>query len=385
MQRPNICVTFDGIEDPRVERTRRHNLTDIIVIAILSVICGAEDWAEIVTYGRTHEKWLVPLLGLRHGIPSLTTFRRVFAALDQDAFHRAFLAWTATLIDSLGGKHVAIDGKTMRRSFSTADKKDPRHIISAWVTDNHVVFGQVATDAKSNEITAIPKLLKMLDLKDATVSIDAMGCQKKIVEEILKGKGHYVLAVKDNQPSLAREVQDAFATAQIAQEELPAQWCFETSEKGHGRKELRRTTVLDVKGRLSDKQQDWTGLRSIISIESERSVRGKTSTETRYYISSLETDAELLAKCIRAHWAIENELHWTLDMAFDEDHSRIRSKNGADNFALLRKIALNLIKAEKSIKQSVRGKRKRAGWDDAYLLRVLQSNVPDPAPPKPAT
>ncbi len=189
------------------------------------------------------------LLGLRHGIPSQSTFQRVFAALDPDAFHRAFLAWTATLVESLGGKHVAIDGNTMRRSFTTADKKDHRHIISAWVTDNHVVFGQVATDDKSNEITAIPKLLKMLDLKDTTVSIDAMGCQKKIVEEILEGEGHYVLAVKDNQPTLARDVENAFATAQVAQEELPAEWCFETSEKGHGRKEVRRTTVLDVKDR----------------------------------------------------------------------------------------------------------------------------------------
>lgn len=378
-------MTFDEVKDPRVERTRRHNLTDIIVIAILAAISGADDWPEIVAYGRTHDKWLVQLLGLRHGIPSQSTFQRVFGALDPDAFHRAFLAWTATLVESLGGKHVAIDGKTMRRSFTTAEKKDPRHIISAWVTDNHVVFGQVATDDKSNEITAIPKLLKMLDLTDATVSIDAMGCQKKIVKEILEGKGHYVLAVKDNQPTLARDVEDAFATAQIAQEELPSEWRFETSEKGHGRRELRRTTVLDVKDRLSDKQQDWSGLRSIILIESERSTGEKTSTESRYYISSLEPDAELLARRIRAHWAIENELHWTLDMAFDEDHSRIRCNNGADNFALLRKIALNLIKAEKSIKQGVRGKRKRAGWDDAYLLRVLQSNVPDPVPPKRAT
>jgi predicted transposase YbfD/YdcC len=194
-----------------------------------------------------------------------------------------------------------------------------------------------------------------------------------------------VLAVKDNQPTLAKDVKKAFATAQIGQEELPDKWRFETSEKGHGRKELRRTTVLDIKGRLGDKQQDWLGLRSIISIESERSVGEKTSAETRYYISSLEPDAELLAKRIRAHWAIENELHWTLDMAFDEDHSRIRCNNGAENFALLRKIALNLIKAEKSAKQSVRVKRKRAGWDDTYLLRVLQSNVSDPPPPTQAT
>jgi len=372
MQQATICVYFDALDDPRVERTRQHALIDIIVVSVLAVICGAESWGDIEDYGEANKDWLRAFLRLRNGIPSHQTFMRVFAALDVEAFHECFMDFTRDLVGTTDGKHIAIDGKTLRRSFTDGEKRDPRHIVSAWVGENHIVLGQVATDAKSNEITAIPKLLDMLDVRGATITIDAMGCQRKIVEKIVEKGADYAIAVKDNQPTLHEEVESAFATSAIAKEDLPMSWTFQSSEKAHGRAEIRRVTVLDVEGRLSEKQ-DWTAVHCLVAVESERTANRKTSQECRYYISSHKPDAQLLAKVIRGHWGIENEQHWTLDMAFDEDRCRSRKKNGPENFALLRRFALNFLKLDVSSKRSIRGKRLRAGWDRSYLLDVITS------------
>jgi len=374
MERPGMFVFFAEVPDPRVERTRRHDLLEVIVIAVLAAVCGADDWTEVWEFATAREKWLRSFLELRHGVPSQSTFQRVFRALDATAFRAAFLEWTKSLVGSTEGKLVAIDGKTLRRSFTTPAKSDARHIVSAWVSENHLVFGQVATEAKSNEITAIPRLLQMLALDGATVTIDAMGCQRKIAKDIVDKKADYVIAVKDNQPTLAQEIEAAFATADIAAEPLPDECTHEQSDKSHGRIETRRTTTLGAVDRLSA-PQEWAGLRTIIRVESERTVGDKSSSETRYYISSVHPDACLLARLIRGHWSIENEQHWSLDMAFGEDQSRIRRGNGPDNFATLRRVALNLVKAETSVKGGIRARRKRAGWDEEYLLKVLHANT----------
>ena len=372
MDRPTICEFFDELDDPRVERTRRHDLAEIIAMSVLAVVCAADDWDDIAQFATTRQGWLKTFLELRNGVPSASTFRRVFAALDVDAFQRAFMEWTRSLVESLAGKHVAIDGKTLRGSYTTSAKKDALHIVSAWVGENQIVFGQVATDAKSNEITAIPRLLDMLDIRGATITIDAMGCQRRIVDAIVERGADYVITVKDNQASLCAEIEAAFATADIAQEPLSTTATFESSEHGHGRTEVRRVTALDIDDRLSERQ-NWTGLRSIVLIQSERTTQGKTSSEARYYISSLPPDAKVLAAAIRGHWGIENQQHWTLDMAFNEDRSRNRKANAPDNLALLRRIALNLLKAEKTSKRGIAGKRKLAGWDSTYLMKVLET------------
>jgi predicted transposase YbfD/YdcC len=370
MAPPSFTEHFADLDDPRVERTRSHDLLEIIVMAVVAVISNADGWDDIVDFAKTQKELLLRFLTLRHGIPSADTFRRVFSALDPEAFNRCFVAWTQSLVESTEGKLVAIDGKTLRRSGDTARAASPRHLVSAWVGQNHIVFGQVATAAKSNEITAIPELLKLLDLRGATVTIDAMGCQRKIVDGIVAAGADYIIAVKDNQPTLHNEVQAAFVTAEVSQEALPAEWTYRTQEKAHGRAETRTTTVLDVQERLSE-EQIWNGMRSLVRVTSVRTTATGTSEDTRFFISSRPPSAAALAQCIRGHWGIENSQHWTLDMAFDEDRCRIRRGHAPDNFALLRKIALNLLKAETTAKRGVTARRKLAGWSEEYLMRVL--------------
>jgi len=371
METPFMSVYFDGLPDPRVERTRKHLLTDILVISVLAVICGAESWEDITDWGEAWEQWLRKYLRLPAGIPSHHTFRRVLSALDKDAFNARFLDWARSVFGSTEGKIIAIDGKTLRGSRGPGAKDSALHIVSAWVTEDRVVFGQVATKAKSNEITAIPELLALLDLKAATVTIDAMGCQKKIVEQIVERKADYVIAVKDNQPTLHEGIEAAFVTADIAQEPIEQRCAFESSEKGHGRRELRKVRVLDATQRL-DCGDQWAGLRSLVMVESERTCKGRTSNETRYYISSHVPDAQFMAKCIREHWGIENQQHWTLDMVFDEDRSRIRKGNAAMNFALLRRIALNVLKADRQDKRSLRRRRFIASMGPEHLEKILR-------------
>lgn len=372
MAPPAFWTHFESLEDPRVERTRRHQLIDIVVVSVLAVIAGADGWTDIALYGRTKEAWLRTFLELPNGIPCDDTFRRVWTALDPGQMQACFVRWTQSLAGGADGKLIAIDGKTVRHSFANETGQKPLHLVSAWVDENRMVLGQVATAAKSNEITAIPELLDLVDVKGATVTIDAMGCQKKIAERIVDGGGDYVLAVKDNQPTLHEEIREFFELAggDAARDTYCQQ--SESVDGGHGRIETRRVTATAELDWLVDKPA-WKGLRSIVMVESERTVGDTTSTERRYYLTTLPPNATLIGERIRGHWGIENQLHWVLDMAFDEDRCRIRRGHAPDNFALLRKIALNLLRLETSCKKGLERKRRLAGWDDAYLLKVLQA------------
>lgn len=373
---------FADLPDPRVERTKRHGLLDIVTIALCAVICGADTWVEIAQFGRMKEAWLRNFLALPAGIPCHDTFGRVFARLDPEAFERCFLAWIQAVVGAPGAQVVAVDGKTLRRSHDRGTGKAALHLVSAWATAAHLVLGQVATEAKSNEITAIPLLLGALDLHGCTVTIDAMGCQTAIAQQIIDQGGDYVLALKDNQPTLAAAVTDAFALAhQTAFADLAAGDHAElrTVDKGHGRLEVRRYGTISDPATLAyvDPTNAWAGLRSIGMVETERRIGEKVSVETRYYLSSHAGAATAagFAGAVRGHWGIENELHWVLDLAFREDESRTRSGHSAHNLAVLRHIALNLLRQEQSARCGVKAKRLMAGWDDTYLTRVLLAHA----------
>jgi predicted transposase YbfD/YdcC len=331
-------------------------------------------------FGNAKLDFLRSFLKLPHGIPSHDTFGRVFAALDARALERCLLQWMMALAEDLAGEVVAIDGKAVRRSLDRRSDKHPLHLVSAWASETGLVRGQVATEEKSNEITAIPQLVEMLDLKGATVTIDAMGCQKEIAGKIVEKQADYVLAVKENQPNLRQDVQRIMDEARQRGDAVGCDY-HETVEKEHGRIETRKVWSTCTQGRLwlNHQDQDWPGLASVALVESQRTVDGQTTVEQRYYISSRpgleEHAAKHLGHIIRQHWAIENRLHWVLDMAFDEDRCRVRLGQGARNLAVLRKIALNLLKREKSSKVGVATKRRRAGWDTDYLLKVLAGGI----------
>lgn len=364
-----IIAHFSVIKDPRVERTKRHKLIDIIVIAACAVICGAETWVDLEEYGNANKKWFKTFLDLDNGIPSHDTFGRVFAMLDPEQFQQCFCLWVQAVQEIKPGQLLAIDGKTIRRSFDTATGKTPLHMVSVWAVENHVVLAQTAVAEKSNEITAVPKLLDMVNLRGSTVTLDAMGCQKTTVAKIVDKKGDYVVALKGNQDHLHEAVKGFFE--RISSNPVPNVIdTFETAERGHGRTEVRRCSSAGDLNWLKEKQE-WKGLRSIVRVESERTYQGKTTTEQRYYISSLASNARRLLKATREHWSIENSLHWCLDMAMNEDQSRIRIRNAQNNWAVLRHIALNLLKQEKTKKRGIKGKIKNACWDHDYLLKVL--------------
>lgn len=376
MERPPICKHFDDLPDPRVTGRCDHELLDVVVISILAVICGADGWEDIHEFASMREQWLRGFLPLPNGIPGVDTYRRLFAALNPEAFHRCFSSWVQEAMRGSESKLVAIDGKTARRSFAKEDDKKALHLVSAWCAENNVVLGQVATRAKSNEITAIPELLELLDLRGATVTIDAMGCQTAIAEKIVDGGADYVLGLKGNHPTLCGDVKDFFVSAQQDDFSTTTHDSHETVDGEHGRIEVRRVVASDDIDWL-DERKRWKDLQSVVMVESERTANGKTSTEQRFYLSSLPANASLLGERIRGHWAIENSLHWVLDMAFDEDRCRIRRRNAPDNFALLRKIAVNLLKREKTSKRGIEGKRKKAGWGQDYLLTVLNAAATD--------
>lgn len=345
----------------------------MLTIAICGVICGADSWTEIEQFGEAKLAWFKTFLELPRGIPSHDTFGRVFAALDPDAFERCFMAWMQALVDPSDGRLIAVDGKTLRRSFEHAWDRAAIHLVSAFACTNSLVFGQLTTEAKSNEITAIPKLLELLDLKGATVTIDAMGCQKTITQTLVDREAEYVLAVKENQPTLYRKVKALMDEAILEDFVGVAHDRCDETDGNHGRIERRRLWCTPEVHWVQE-AQEWTGLRSFVAVESTRTLGAITTTERRYYISSLSgTDAAALARAVRGHWGIENQLHWALDMAFREDESRIRRGHSAENFSRLRRIALNLLKKEKSIRVGIKAKRLRAGWDHDYLLRVIQT------------
>jgi predicted transposase YbfD/YdcC len=366
---------FAHVPDPRVRARSDHKLLDILAISILAVICGADGWEELATFGRCKETWLKTFLELPAGIPSADTFRRVLSALEPTAFREAFVRWMQALVDSTEGKLIAIDGKTARRSFDRAAERSPLHLVSAWVRDNQLVLGQVRTEEKSNEITAIPILLGMLDLRGSIVTIDAMGAQKEIARSIVEKEADYILALKGNQGKLHAQVVEFFAAAGTERFESVHHTFYETRDEAHGRREVRRVWSSTDLSTIPDASK-WPSLKSITLIERVRDSGGDVNVERHYYISSRSrAGARWLSERIRGHWSIENQCHWVLDVAFREDESRIRTDHGPENFGLLRKIALNLLKQEKGRKVGIAAKRKAAGWDHDYLLQVLSGEI----------
>ncbi len=367
----SVLEYLGTVPDPRKARTRLHSLKDILVLSLCAIICGADGFVAIEEFGILKEEWLKTFLDLSNGIPSHDTIGRVFAHLSPKALESVFRAWMKAVAVLTKGEVVAIDGKTLRRSFREAGSGLFVHMVSAWATRNRVVLGQVKTEEKSNEITAIPELLGLLDLKGCVVTIDAMGCQKDIAARIVDVGADYCLTVKDNQPTLREDLVATFDAARTDPAVLATMNYTETSEKGHGRIEVRRcwtTTALDG---VSQADQ-WKGLRSLALIEVDRTVGGRTSTEQRYVISSCQGfSAAKALKTVRAHWGIENQLHWVLDVAFREDDCRVRAGNAAENFAVLRHVALNLLKKVQGTKVGIKIRRLRAGWDDDFLMQVL--------------
>ena len=364
---------FENLEDPRVERTKFHQLSDIIVIAICAVICGADNWVEIEEFGHAKRDWLEAMLGLPNGIPSHDTFGRVFARLDAEQFEACFMRWVQHLHELTQGQLLAIDGKTVRRSHERRQKQGPLHLVSAWATASRLVLAQTEVAADANEITAIPELLEMLELSGCIVSIDAIGCQKAIAQQITESGGDYVLALKQNQPQLHEAVETMFTLERQNEFADVAHDFHQTIEKDHGRIETRRCWVVSDPEFLAymDHDQAWSQLQSLVMVEAKRQLPESTSHATRYFISSLSPDAKLLLHATRSHWSIENAVHWVLDVAFREDDSRIRKGHAQHNLAILRRLALNLLHREKSAKIGMAAKRKRAGWKTDYLLKVL--------------
>ena len=372
-QTDSLISIFSALEDPRIDRTKRHNLTDIIAIAICAVVCGADSWVDVEVFGKSRKEWLSGFLELPNAIPSHDTFGRVFSILDAESFQNCFVEWVRSVSDMTEGQIVSIDGKSVRRSHDSRAGRSAIHLVNAWASANRLVLGQVRVDDKSNEITAIPKLLRMLELSGCIVTIDAMGCQKEIAGTITERGADYALALKRNQSQLHDDVAEMFEYGrQTDFADMDSDW-FETVEKGHGRVETRRCTTVSSPEFIAylNEGERWSNLSSVAMVESERDICGNVSSQTRYYISSLSGDAELMLEAVRGHWEVENSVHWVLDVSFDEDVSRVRKGNGAENLAALRRMALNMLKQENTLRVGIAAKRKKAGWDTQYLLKVL--------------
>lgn len=369
---------FKRIPDPRTQNHNlRHNLVDILIITILGAICGTDGWVEIVEFAQLKEDWLKTFLELPNGIPSHDTFGRVFSLLDPQQFESCFMAWLSTLNVDIENEVIAIDGKVVRGSADKRNARPALHLVSAFATKTRLLLGQVKTEDKSNEITAIPKLLDIIDVKGSTITIDAMGCQQKIAEKIIKKEANYVLSLKDNQKTLHDDVKAIFAKAEENKQKQYKNMLHlrrVKKKKGHGRMETRKYTLVSARDPLFFALR-FSGLKGIGKVDVKRTVNNKTESFTRYFLTSFEyEDVDKFVEAVEQHWHIEINLHWSLDVSFKEDHSQVRIGNAAQNLALIRRIALNLLKQETSKKVGITCKRKACGWGHPYLLKVLTAD-----------
>ena len=371
----SIKKHFSKVPDPRLNRTKKHELIDIILIAICAVICGADSWVEVEIFGKSKIEWLKTFLELPNGIPSHDTFGRVFAKINPESFQASFKEWVETIIELTGGQVIALDGKQLRCSHDDILGKNAIYMVSAWATANQLVLGQVKVDDKSNEITAVPKLLKLLEISGCIIVTDAMSTQTNIARTIIDQGGDYILAVKENQGNLYEDIDDLFTDEGKFNFEGTPHSYARMVDKNHGRMEIRQCWII------SDPQyfvgirnwNRWKGFKAVAMIVSERRLKEKTEIKARYYISSLDVDAERFLRAKRSYWGIENQLHWVLDVAFREDDSRVRKDNGPQNFALIRHMALNMLKQEKTAQGGVKAKRLQAALSTDYLLKVLST------------
>ena len=364
---------FGKVKDPRIDRTKRHKLIDILIIAILAVICGADSWVDVEMFGNSKIEWLKTFLELSNGIPSHDTFGRVFALINPEEFEKGFMEWVKLIQELTQGQVIAIDGKQMRGSKDLPAGKAGIYMVSAWATANQLVLGQRKVDDKSNEITAIPQLLKVLELAGCIVVVDAIGTQTKIAKTIIDQGADYILAVKENQGHLYEDIHDLFEDDWKYNFEGAPYRYAKTVNKDHGRIEIRQCwSISDPEYLANIRDLDrWKGVKSLVMILSERQIGEKREVQDRYCISSLESDAKKILQAKRSYWGIENCLHWVLDIAFNEDHSRVRKDHAPQNFSILRHMALNLLKLETTVKAGIKAKRLKCGWDTDYLLKVL--------------
>lgn len=372
----SIRKHFSKLEDPRIERMKLHPLMNIIVIAICAVICGAENWVDIENFGKAKIEWFRQFLDLPNGIPSHDTFGRVFSLLNADAFEACFFDWVQAVNQVTSGQVIAIDGKELRRSFDTWLGKKAIHLVSAWASENRLVLAQRKVDSKTNEITVIPELLEALEIGGCIITIDAMGCQKEIAHTIVERQADYILAVKENQPHLHEDIAYLFGLYLKEPDPLPYVDDYaRTVNDDHGRIEIRECWTLSAKfhQQAIRNADEWDQLTSLVCLRRERRLSDKTQVETSYYIASLPPKAAPLLQAIRDHWGIENSVHWVLDVVFKEDQSRVRKDHAPQNLAVIRRIALNLLRKEKTAKGGLQAKRLQCGWDENYFRKVLST------------
>jgi predicted transposase YbfD/YdcC len=365
-----IAIHFKSLEDPRAEYRIEHQLMDMLIITICATICGANDWEAVAEYGRAKQEWLSTFLELPNGIPSHDTFNRLFARLNPEQMQSCFINWVEEVHQTTAGELLNVDGKTLRGAVEPGSAKSLIHMVSVWSSEHRLVLGQQKVDEKSNEITAIPKLLELLMIEGCLVSMDAMGCQKHIAQTIIAQRADYVLALKGNQGDLHQDVVQLFAAASKCNFQGIEHQFHSTTNRGHGRVEVRRYYQMGNTEYLLGAEQ-WAGLKSIGMVESERHINGNISSERRYYLLSIENDVHRFADAVRHHWSIENQLHWVLDVGFEEDSVRTCVGHSAENLAVIRQMGLNLLSQDRTTKVGMKTKRLKAGWNDDYLKQIL--------------